>query len=104
MEIPLRSPRATSVLKTCSGGKPILAATVSAARSSGSTWYSRSSNFKFSDSSKRTALVFMFRMVRQSHTRREFETVSATLRRFSRGTALAPFLEDDQNFLQALPD
>src|SRR6476646_2491791 len=56
---PWRSPRASSVLKTCSGGFPILAATVSAARSSGSTSYSRSSYCTPRLSSSRTALVFI---------------------------------------------
>src|SRR6266481_2247459 len=58
MHIPVRSPRATSVLNTCSGGNPIFAATVSAARSSGSTSYSRTSNEILSASRMRTALVF----------------------------------------------
>src|SRR5690242_11454648 len=56
---PWRSPRASSVLKTCSGGIPILAATVSAARSSGSTSYSRSSYCTPRLSSSRTAFVFI---------------------------------------------
>src|SRR5215471_17582454 len=43
MQMPCRSPCATSVLKRCSGGSPILVATASAARSFGSTSYSSSS-------------------------------------------------------------
>src|SRR5260370_32320914 len=57
--MPPRSPRTTSVLKTCSGGMPIFAATVSAVRSLGSPSYSRSVYLMPRPSRMRVALVFM---------------------------------------------
>jgi hypothetical protein len=57
VEVPCLSPLATRVLNTCSAGRPTFRATVSAAKSSGSTSYSRNSKETPSRSSRRTALV-----------------------------------------------